>query len=167
MGNSLSNHSMVLELYTILMLLFVRKSAPNIRSYLILPSNTCALCCSITWFLSSSSNRIAWRMTISFAMHEPASVLMLQAFSTRHGLHDLGRHFWLIQVTVEPGSKSTFNRVRERTPEMVSHSKILRGVRLFLSGRAAVASCGASTSSSASITGNASLTGKWGSRLML
>ncbi len=160
MGNSLSNHSMVPELYLISMPLYVRKLAPNIRSYLILPSNTSALCCSITRFLSSSGNRIAWRMTILFAVHEPASVLTLQAFSTGHGLHDLGRHFRLIKVMVKPELKSTFNRVRERTPEMMSHSKILRGVSLFLSGRAAVASCGASTSSLASITGNASSTGK-------
>ncbi len=122
---------MVLELYLMSMPSFVRKLAPSIGAYLILPSNTSAICCSIIWFLSNSSNCIAWRMTISFIVHELARMLMLWAFSVRHGLHNLGRHFQLMKVTVETGSKSTFSRVREHTPEMVSHRKILRGVSLF------------------------------------
>jgi hypothetical protein len=160
MGNLLLNHSMVPELYLMSMPLFVRKSAPSIKSYLILPSNTSAVCCSITRFLSNSGNRIAQRMTILFVVHEPASVLMFRAFSAGHGLHDLGRHFRRMKVTVEPGSKSTFSRMRERTPKMVSHSRMLRGVSLFLFGRLAAASCGTLSSKSASITGKASSTSR-------
>ena len=99
----------------------------SISSYLILPSNTNAVCCLITWFLSSSGNHIAQRRSILFAMHEPASVLTLQALSTGHGLRDFGKHSWFMIVTVKPGSKITFNRVREHTPEMLLHSSILRG----------------------------------------
>ncbi len=36
-----------------------------------------------------------------------------------------------MKVTVEPGLKSTLSKVHERTPEMVLHNRILRGVSLF------------------------------------
>jgi len=39
-----------------------------------------------------------------------------------------------MKVTVDPGSKSTFSMVRDRTVEMVSHTRILNGVSLFLLG---------------------------------
>ena len=69
-------------------------------------------------------------------MHEPASVLTLQLFVTGQGLQCLGRHLREMKVTVNPGSKSTFNMVRDRTAEMVSHTMMLRGVSLFLLGKA-------------------------------
>jgi hypothetical protein len=37
-----------------------------------------------------------------------------------------------MKVTVEPGSKSTFSIVRDRTNDMVSHTMMLNGVSIFL-----------------------------------
>ncbi len=116
MGNLLSNHSMVPKLYLLLMSLFIRKSLPRIRSYLTLPFNTKAMCCLITWFLSSSGNCIAWRMTISLAMPGQSVDAMS---SVNRG--PLGRHFWLMKVTVKPELKSTFNKMHQCTPKMVLH----------------------------------------------
>jgi len=39
-----------------------------------------------------------------------------------------------MKVTVDPGSKSTFSMVHDRTADMVSHTKMLNGVSLFLLG---------------------------------
>jgi hypothetical protein len=56
-GNSFSNHSMVFVLYLTSIPVLVKKSAPNITSYLqFSDSNMRALCCSIFLFLSSSGN---------------------------------------------------------------------------------------------------------------
>ena len=88
----------------------------------------------MTLFLSSSGNRIACRTTISLAVHDPASVVTLRLFATGQGLQCLGRHLREIKVTVDPGSKSTFNMVRDRTADMVSQTIILSGVSLFLLG---------------------------------
>ena len=46
----------------------------------------------------------------------------------------LGRHLQEMKVTVEPGSKSTFNMVCDRTDDMVSHTMMLNGMSLFLLG---------------------------------
>jgi hypothetical protein len=88
----------------------------------------------MTLFLSSSGNRIACRFTISLAVHDPASVVTLRLFATGQGLQCRGRHLREIKVTVNPGSKSTFNMVRDRTADMVSQTIILSGVSLFLLG---------------------------------
>jgi hypothetical protein len=88
----------------------------------------------MTLFLSSSGNQIARRTTILLAVHDPASVVTLRLFATGQGLPCRGRHLREIKVTVDSGSNSTFNMVRDRTPDMVSHTIILRGVSLFLLG---------------------------------
>ncbi len=88
----------------------------------------------MTLFLSSSDNRIAQRTTILLAVHDPASVLTLRLFVTGQGLQCLGRHLREMKVTVDPGSKSTFNMVRERTADIVLHTIMLNGVSLFLLG---------------------------------
>ena len=85
----------------------------------------------MTLFLSSSGNRIARRTTISLAVHDPVSVVTLRLFATGQGLQCRGRHLREIKVTVDPGSKSTFNMVRDRTADMVSQTIILSGVSLF------------------------------------
>jgi hypothetical protein len=56
---------------------------------------------------------------------------------------------------VDPGSKSPFSRVRDRTAEMVSHTMMLSGVSLALLGKVAPMSCRSSVSSSSSNTGKA------------
>ncbi len=71
------------------------------------PMNTSALCRSMTWFLSSSGNRIAQRTTMSFVVHDLVSVITLQLFATGQGLQCLGRHLRDIKVMVDPGSKRT------------------------------------------------------------
>ncbi len=71
---------------------------------------------------------------MSLAVHEPASVLTLRLFGIEQGLQCLGRHLWEMKLTVDPGSKSTFNMVRDRTTEMVLQTIMLRGVSLFLLG---------------------------------
>ena len=43
-----------------------------------------------------------------------------------------------MKVTVDPGSKSTFSMVCERTADMVSHTMMVNGVSLFLLGIVAV-----------------------------
>ena len=68
------------------------------------------------------------------AVHDLASVLTLRLFVTGQGLQCLGRHLREMKVTVDPGSKSTFNMVRDRTDDMVSHTMMLNGVSLFLLG---------------------------------
>ena len=85
----------------------------------------------MTLFLLSSGNGIARRTTISLAVHDPASVLTLRLFVTGQVLQCLGRHLREIKVTVDPGSKSTFSMVRDRTADMVSHTMMLNGVSLF------------------------------------
>jgi len=60
--------------------------------------------------------------------------LTLRLFVGSEGLQCLGRHLREMKVTVDPGSKSTFSMVRDRTVEMVSHTRILNGVSLFLLG---------------------------------
>ena len=111
----------------------------------------------MTLFLSSSGKRIARRTTISLATHEPASVLTLRLFVMGQGLQCLGRHLWEMKVTVNPGSKSTFNMVCERTADMVSHTMMLNGVSLFLFGFVATNFLGLLLASTlASNTGKAS-----------
>jgi hypothetical protein len=68
------------------------------------------------------------------AVHDPASGLTLRLFVTGQGLQCLGRHLREMKVTVDPGSKSSFNMVRDRTADMVSHTMMLNGVSLFLLG---------------------------------
>ncbi len=133
---------MVPELYLMSMPVFVRKSASNIRSYLISPSNTNALCWLTTLFLSSSGSHIARRTTISLAVHDLASVLTLRVLATGHGLQHLGRHLWEMKVIVDPGSNSTLRRVRDRIPAMVSHTMMLSGVSRALFGKVVPASFG-------------------------
>ena len=77
---------------------------------------------------------------MSLAVHEPASVLTLRLFGIEQGLQCLGRHLREMKLTVDPGSKSTFNMVRDRTSEMVLQTIILRGVSLFLLGSLATTS---------------------------
>ena len=84
--------------------------------------------------MSSSDNRIVQRTTILLAVHDLASVLTLRLFVTGQGLQCLGRHLQEMKVTVDPGSKSTFSMVRDRTADMVSHTMMLNGVSLFLYG---------------------------------
>ena len=67
-------------------------------------------------------------------MHDPASVLTLQLFVTGQVLQCQGRRLQEIKVTVDPGSKSTFSMVRDRSDDMVSHTMMLNGVSLFLLG---------------------------------
>ena len=72
-------------------------------------------------------------------MHDPASVLTLRPFVTGQVLQCLGKHLREIKVTVDPGSKSTFSMVRDRSDDMVSHTMMLNGVSLFLLGILALA----------------------------
>ncbi len=67
-------------------------------------------------------------------MHDPASVLTLHRLATGQRLQCLGRHLREMKVTVKPGSNSTFNMVRDRTANMVSHTMMLNGMSLFLLG---------------------------------
>ncbi len=97
------------------------------------------------------------------AVHDPANVLTLRLFVTGQGLQCLGRHLREMKVTVDPGSKSTFSMVRDRTDDMVSHTMMLNGVSLFLLGILALTFFELSLASRlasrlASNTGNASST---------
>jgi hypothetical protein len=84
------------------MLLFVRKSAPN---KVVVNAAVEHKCFMLFIFLSSSNNCIAQRTTISFAMHDPASVVTLRLFDTGQGLQCLGRHLRDIKVTVDLGRR--------------------------------------------------------------
>jgi hypothetical protein len=61
-------------------------------------------------------------------------------FVTGQGLQCLGRHLREMKVTVDPGSKSTFNMVCECTADMVMHTMMLSVVSLFLVGIVAAVS---------------------------
>ena len=130
----------------------------SIRSYWVLPSITSSLCWSMILFLSRFGNHIACRTTISPAMHDPSSMLILQM----QGLQCLGRHLWAIQVTVDHGSKSALSKVRDHISEMVSHTTMmLRVVSLYILGSVAMMSFRLLLASLlASRTGKASLMGR-------
>ena len=84
-------------------------------------------------------------------------MLTLRLLVTGQGLQCLGRHLRDIKVTVDPGLNSTFSMVRDRTDEMVLHTMMLNGVRLFLLGMVDATSPGLSSASTlASNTGKAS-----------
>jgi hypothetical protein len=60
-----------------------------------------------------------------------------------------------MKVVVDPGSNSTFNSMRDRTAEMVSHTMMLSGVSLALLGKVTLTSFGPAVPLCSSNTGKA------------
>jgi hypothetical protein len=133
-GSSLSNHSMISELYLMSIPVLDRKSAPKMTSYLHCPSKTYAFCFSTTQFLSNSGSLTFLMTTICFAEQVPASVWILHLLVIANGLQYLRRHLQLIKVNVNPGSKNTLSSVHDLTEDIVSTTAMLVGVRCFLFG---------------------------------
>ena len=83
----------------------VRKSVPNMMSYLQLESKTIAFCSSIHLILSNSDSLMYVRVTTSAAAKLPANILSVVEELSFFGLVPLGKADLLISVLHEHESK--------------------------------------------------------------
>ena len=75
----------------------LKRTAPRLRSYQMIPSNIISWCCSMT---SCSGNCVACRTTLLLAMHDPSRVSTLRFLATGYCLQCLGRHLREMKVVL-------------------------------------------------------------------